>query len=92
MKYYAVILTLQDEEKNRSFRPQHLAFLEQMRQENKVVMNGPFTDGAGGLVIYAANDLEEAISYLKQDPYIVNGARNWEIHEWALDTNPNFQL
>lgn len=92
MSYYAVLLSMKDEEKSKELRPQHLAFLQQMRQEKKVFMNGPFTDGAGGLVIYAAETLDEAVSYLKQDPYIINGARDWEIHEWAMDTDIEFDF
>ncbi|QKY68769.1 YciI family protein [Lentibacillus sp. CBA3610] len=92
MNYYAVLLSMKDEEKSKELRPQHLAFLEQMRKEKKVFMNGPFTDGAGGLVIYAADNLDEAVSFLKQDPYVINGARDWEIHEWAMQTDVDFEF
>ncbi|HLR63039.1 MAG TPA: YciI family protein [Lentibacillus sp.] len=92
MKYYAVFLPMKDEKKSKELRPQHLAFLKQMRDEKKILMNGPFTDGAGGLVIYAADNLDEATSYLKQDPYIINGARDWEIHEWAMETDVEFDF
>ncbi|HLS08388.1 YciI family protein [Lentibacillus sp.] len=92
MNYYAVLLPMKDEEKSKQFRPQHLAFLKQMREEKKILMNGRFTDGAGGLVIYAANSLDEAKSYLKKDPYIVEGARDFEIHEWAMETDVKFDF
>lgn len=92
MKYFAVFLPMKDEGKSKEFRPQHLAFLKQMRDEKKILMNGPFTDGSGGLVIYAADSLVQATSYLKQDPYIINGARNWEIHEWAMETDVEFDF
>jgi len=92
LNYYAVLLPMKDEEKSKQFRPQHLAFLKQMREEKKILMNGRFTDGAGGLVIYAANSLDEAKSYLKKDPYIVEGARDFEIHEWAMETDVKFDF
>ncbi|TFJ94355.1 YciI family protein [Lentibacillus salicampi] len=92
MNYYAVFLPMKDEEKSKEFRPQHLAFLKQMKQKKKVFMNGRFTDGAGGLVIYAADSLDEAMSYLKEDPYIINGARDFEIHEWAMETDVEFDF
>lgn len=92
MGYYAVFLPMKDKEKSKEFRPQHLAFLKQMRDEKKILMNGPFTDGTGGLVIYAAANLDEATSYLKQDPYIINGARDWEIHEWVMETDVEFDF
>ncbi|SFA83895.1 YCII-related domain-containing protein [Lentibacillus halodurans] len=92
MRYYAVFLPMKDVEKSKEFRSQHLKFLEQMRQEKKVLMNGKFTDGSGGLVIYAADTLDQAVSYLKEDPYIKEGARDWEIHEWAMETNAEFDF
>lgn len=81
---------MKDEEKSRKYRPQHLDFLETMRQEKKVLMNGRFTDGAGGLIIYRANSLDEAIDMAEQDPYIHVGAREYEIHEWDLVSEYNF--
>lgn len=49
-------------------------------------MNGRFTDGAGGLVIYKGQDGEEVEKLVKQDPYIINGARDYELHEWEMVT------
>ncbi|MBW7461335.1 YciI family protein, partial [Paenibacillus sepulcri] len=45
-------------------------------------------DGAGGLVIYRAGNFEEVEQWVKQDPYIVNGARSYEIHEWDIVLAP----
>ncbi|MFD1361096.1 YciI family protein [Lentibacillus salinarum] len=92
MSYYAVLLPMKDEEKSRKYRPQHLAFLKQMRQEKKILMNGKFTDGSGGLVIYVADSFDQAVSYLQEDPYIKEGARDWEIHEWAMETDIAFDF
>lgn len=91
MKYYVVLLPMKDEEKSKEYRPKHLEFLEKMRKEKKVLMNGRFTDGTGGMIIYIANDMDEAISYLKQDPFVQVGARDWEIHEWEMVTDVTFQ-
>jgi uncharacterized protein YciI len=85
MKYFAVFLPMKDEEKSRIFRPQHLAHLEKMKNEGRIFANGRFADGAGGLVIYKAESYEEAESYAKQDPYVIEGARGCEIHEWELE-------
>lgn len=87
MNYYAVFLPMKDEEKSKEFRPEHLAFLEKMRSEKKIVMNGRFTDGSGGLVIYLAKDLEEVTSFVHQDPYIIEGARDHVINEWDMVTD-----
>ena len=85
MKYFAVFLPMKDKEKSAEHRPAHVEFLEKMRDEQKVLMNGKFSDGSGGLVIYRAHDMNEAIFYLKQDPFVETGARDWEIHEWEIE-------
>lgn len=41
-------------------------------------------DGTGGLVIYIANSLEQVQSLVEDDPYIINQARGFEIHEWEI--------
>ncbi|NEU31845.1 hypothetical protein GN156_13820 [bacterium LRH843] len=90
MKQFAVLLPMKDAEKSQTYRPAHLDFLQKMRAEKKVLMNGRFVDGAGGLVIYQAASLEEATSYAKEDPFIIHGARELEIHEWDMVTDLEF--
>ncbi|SOC38402.1 YciI family protein [Salinicoccus kekensis] len=86
MKYFAVFLSMLDEEKSSIHREEHLKFLDGLREKDVVVMNGRFTDGAGGLVIYKGQDGEEVEKLVKQDPYIINGARDYELHEWEMVT------
>lgn len=82
MKYFAVWLPMKDSEKSTEFRPQHLAFLEEMRKSGHVRVNGKFADGSGGLVIYQAPSHEACEELVKQDPYIQYGARDYQINEW----------
>lgn len=89
MKYFAVILKMKDEEKNKQVRPAHLEFLADMRAQKKVFMQGRFTDGSGGMVIYAGESLEQVEEWARQDPYVVEGARHFEIHEWEMLTDAN---
>ncbi|MDN7241613.1 YciI family protein [Planococcus sp. N028] len=81
-KFFAVFLPMLDAEKSQQFRTDHLGFLREMREAGHVYGNGRFVDGAGGLVIYLAASHYECESLVKQDPYIKNGARLYEIHEW----------
>ncbi|MGO1923041.1 MAG: YciI family protein [Jeotgalicoccus sp.] len=90
MKYFAVFLSMKDEELSRVHRPEHLDFISCQRDAGNILMSGRFTDGAGGLIIYRAEDEESAISLVKQDPYISLGAREYEIHEWDMETNYEF--
>jgi uncharacterized protein len=82
MKFFAVLLPMLDVQKSEQFRPDHLSFLETMRREGHVYGNGRFVDGSGGLVIYQAPAYSDCEALVKQDPYIQNGARQYEIHEW----------
>ncbi len=84
MKYFAAFLKMNDPSKSQDLRPQHLEFLERSEQEGKVFARGRFEDGAGGLVIYQAESLEEARSIAESDPYITSGARSLELHEWGM--------
>lgn len=84
MKYFAVLLPMLDIEKSQEYRPQHLEFLEQKAKEGKVFARGRFLDGAGGLVIYKAATLAEVQAMVDEDPYVVEKARTYEIHEWDM--------
>lgn len=84
MKYFAVFLPMLNQEKSQQYRTQHLDYLDQKRQEGKIFANGRFADGAGGLVIYQASSLIEVEEIVRQDPYVLEGARGFEIHEWEM--------
>lgn len=86
MKTFAVFLPMLDVQKSQEFRAQHLEFLEKNRNAGKIFANGRFLDGAGGLVIYMAESLEEVTDLVNQDPYVINQARGYEIHEWEIVT------
>lgn len=90
MKYFAVFLPMKDAQKSKDFRGEHLDFLSKKRTEGTILMNGRFVDGAGGLVIYRGNSLEAVEKLVNTDPYIVNGARDYEIHEWEMESDYNF--
>lgn len=76
------ILHMQDREKNAEFRPAHLAYIDGLRKAGLVWAGGPFSDGEGGLVIYAAPSMEEAERLIAQDPLVSSGARRLELHPW----------
>ncbi|WP_096274081.1 YciI family protein [Paucisalibacillus globulus] len=84
MKYFAVFLPMKDEEKSKKYRPEHLSFLQEKLEDGYIFAKGPFVDGSGGLVIYTANNFEQVETMVRQDPYVINGARGYEIHEWGM--------
>ncbi len=86
MKHFAVFLPMKDSQKSQDYRAQHLEFLAKQRAEGRIFANGRFVDGAGGLVIYRTESLADVEAIVKQDPYVVQGARGYEIHEWEIVT------
>jgi uncharacterized protein len=84
MKYFAVFLPMKDEEKSKKYRPEHLTFLQEKLEAGCIFAKGPFVDGTGGLVIYKAESLEQVETMVKKDPYVVTGARGYDIHEWGM--------
>ncbi len=84
MKHFAAISRMLDLEKNKVYREEHLAYLDGLAAKGKVFAKGRFADMAGGLVVYRAETLEEARSYAENDPYVLKGARAFELHEWEM--------
>ncbi|MFB3854626.1 MAG: YciI family protein [Vicinamibacterales bacterium] len=88
MAFFAAFLKMADPEKSARFRPDHKAFLEAREKEGKIFARGRFSDDAGGLVVYVADSLDEAMAIAQSDPYIVNGARTLEMHPWEMKVSP----
>jgi len=84
MRYFAAFLAVRDLAKSQDVRPAHMEFLGRMEKEGKTFARGRFSDGAGGLVIYQAESLQEAKKIAESDPYVSSGARSLELHEWEM--------
>jgi len=91
MKYFAAFLKMKDEAKSTEHRQAHLDFVEDMVEKDHLFSYGRLTDGSGGLLIYQANSLEQATKLASADPYIVFGARELSIHEWAMQSPYTFK-
>lgn len=71
-----------------SFRPEvgeaHQAFLAGLRQQGKLLMNGPFGDKTGGAYVLQADDLAQATAIADHDPLHVEGCSDLTIWEWDV--------
>lgn len=67
----------------------HVEHLKKLKSQGKLVLCGPFTDYPGGMVVFLAEDLAEAINIAKADPFIASGYKSFEIRtlEPANDEN-----
>jgi uncharacterized protein YciI len=84
MNYYAVFSKMLSVDKNTKYKESHLDYLKKLGQEGKVFAKGRFSDGAGGLVIYKADSEDEVKEMVEGDPFIIEGARTYEIHKWEM--------
>jgi hypothetical protein len=84
MNNYVVFLKMKDKEKSQRFREAHLHFLEEKRSAGQVLMYGPFSDGSGGMIIYQGKHTDEVREIASQDPYVIKGAREFEIKKWDV--------
>src|SRR3989338_465078 len=70
----------------------HVAHLQKLDHEGRLVLCGPFTDHASGMVIVKARDKEEAPRLAKADPFVIEGVRTFEIRTWLLACAENNYL
>jgi len=88
MKTFAAVIDVGPDfvERRQPHREAHLARMQRLREEGKVVMGGAWADPAdGALVIYRAENLAEARRLVEEDPYFLAGL--WpevRLREWSV--------
>jgi uncharacterized protein YciI len=66
-------------------RPAHRQYLIGLRDQNKLVISGPFGDDVGGLLVYQAESPEQADTLVREDPFAKQGVfLSWEIRPWNV--------
>lgn len=72
------------EARRKIHRPAHIAKMEPLDREGRVVLAGPLTDKTGSLIVIEADSLEEARKFAQEDPYTVNGVfQRVEVHPFT---------
>lgn len=67
--------------KRKMHRPAHLARIETLNAQGRVILAGPLTDQTGSLMVIEAKSLEEAEQFAREDPYTVHGVfERVEVH------------
>lgn len=81
----AVFYTYADDpERLAEIRPAHREHLGHLKDEGKLLGSGPLEPG-GALILMNTGDTEEALAWLSEDPFLLNGmiversARRWTI-------------
>ena len=78
---YAIIATDAEDslEKRMSVRPKHIARLEELKEQNRLILAGPHPiegseNFSGSLVVAEFDSLNEAQNWANDDPYFHSGA------------------
>jgi uncharacterized protein len=70
--------------KRKLYRSAHLAKLDLLHSQQRIILAGPLTDGAGSLIVISAESLAEAEAFAKEDPYTLNGVfERIEVHPFS---------
>jgi uncharacterized protein YciI len=80
-----------DKSRLATVRPAQWEYDRTLKSAGRVALAGPFANDEGGLFVYHAVRREEAMSYLKQNPFALEGLfADCELHEWIIEgVNPD---
>lgn len=62
--------------------PLHRQFLDELREQGRNEMSGPFGDGSGGAYLLRAASMDEALAIVRRDPAYDSGGWDITVHEW----------
>ncbi len=76
--------TTQDKAAADEIQKGHLAYMESLNKQGKLVMAGPFADNASarGIVVYRVRDVAEAKALAAEDPAVKAGRLVLEAYPW----------
>jgi uncharacterized protein len=72
-------------------RPAHWEYDQKLERAGKLALAGPLADDKGGLFVYSAASREEALVYLEEDPFALEGVfADCGLLEWLIEgVNPD---
>ena len=85
MKFVNFISYVSDTQKVEAVRPLHRQYAQALDEAGKIVMAGPFRDGAGALIVYEAASQADAETLAANDPFCKGGIwTSYQIHPWEI--------
>jgi uncharacterized protein YciI len=71
--------------RRQAFRAAHLALAERAAGEGKLLLGGAFDPPDGALLVFEAASAAEVESFVREDPYVVNGlVTRWRVRPWTV--------
>ncbi|QNI86903.1 YciI family protein [Synechococcus sp. ROS8604] len=82
-------------EQRRSHLDAHRQWVQQEKDKGRTIHSGFLVDenrlpGGGGLLVFVANNFQEALNWVQTDPMIRHGLVDWSISEWIVDCEETF--
>ena len=87
-----VILINRKRDYNPAIIKDHVEHLKKLEKSGILVLAGPFTDYAGGIVIIKADSFDEAQQIAESDPFISKGYSSYELRTLELSNKENNHL
>ena len=70
----------------------HVEHLKELDRQNKLVLCGPFTDYPGGMAVFTAENLTEAMEIAQKDPFIAQGYKTFSLRTLEVANEGNDYL
>jgi uncharacterized protein YciI len=62
--------------------PAHIAYVRALRAGGRRAESGYWAERGGGMMIFEADSLEEARDIVENDPLVLDGCVEYQLHEW----------
>lgn len=69
--------------------PAHIAYVDTLIQAGHHARTGYWRDSPGGMLIFQAASRQAAEQIVEQDPLIIHGCVDYELHEWVPVKGPS---
>jgi uncharacterized protein YciI len=70
------------------FVPAHKVFVQQLNAQGHQATTGYWRESRGGMLLFQAESFAQAQQIVAQDPLIINGCVEYELHEWVAILPP----
>ena len=70
------------------FIPAHKIYVQSLIDRGQCATTGYWGDYGGGMLLFQAESLSEAMAIAEADPLIFNHCVDYEVHEWCIVLTP----
>ena len=90
MSHWVLEYRYADPDARARVRPDHLAYMNGLHEDGRVVMGGPVGDGGGALVVLRVDSEDEVHAIIAADPYTAAGVgADHVVRPWTVAIGGN---